>query len=255
MTVVAQSVLIEAGIAKNDYVLDLNRALSSTGALPAPWNLPSRLFSSPIEVGERNADGSRQIGMMHPGLSDHPFVKIVSELVGEPLSPEGAPNRHGFTNQGTAQWWHAVDLVSSGHWRELIETRQFTTPALIASAVVYGLDHRSEDGGRLTTKDARVMMAAIGFAEPADKIAHLCSVLSAPRYETHSNGKSWSVRCIHGSAADARAWGRVLGLEAGWFVYDRAGFLCWSEKGRDHFANGPADTFTESATGQIAFAF
>lgn len=256
MTVVARSFLVDNGFGENDYLLNINGALrSSNTPLPAPWNLPSRLFRSPIEVGESKADGSREIGMMHPGLSDHPFIRKVAEMVGEPLSPGGAPNAHGVSNQRNAQWWHAVDLVSSGHWRELIETRQFTTPDLIAGAIVYALNHRGDDGARLTTKNAREMLAAIGFAEPAAKVAHLCSVLSGPLYETHSSGQSWFVRCAIGSGSGDRAWGLVLGLEAGWFAYDRAGFLCWSEMGRDSFAAGPADTFTERATGQLAFAF
>lgn len=257
MTVVSQAVLIERGLAHNEFLLDINGTLltSDLVKLDAPWNLPSRLFQFPIEVGEADADGSRRIGMMHPGLADHPFVQFVSEVIGEPLSPGGAPNPYGYTKQSTAQWWHAVDLVSSGHWRELIQTQQFTTPELIANAIVYGLDHRCDEGRGITTADARVMMAALGFAQPDAAAAHLASALEAPRHENTSTGKSWSVRCIHGTASPDRAWSRILGLELGWFAYERAGFICWTQKGRDRFAAGPGDTFTESATGQIAFAF
>jgi hypothetical protein len=254
MTVVAETILIENGMGTNAYLLDINRALSSTVRLTAPWNLPSRLFQFPVEVAKADGEGQRQIGMMHPALSEHPFIQHVEKIIGAPLSPEGAPNEYGVSNQPTAQWWHAVDLISAGLWRELIQTQHFTTPALIAQAVAFGLDHRSETRPGMTTADARVVMLALDFAEP-DAVAHLCEVMEKPQLHTHSNGKSWSVRANHGTRGAAKTWGLILGLELGWFVYDRSGFLAWTQKGRDRFEAGNADTFTESATGQIAFAF
>lgn len=254
MTVVAETVLIENGMGTNAFLLDINRALSSTVPLTAPWNLPSRLFQFPVEVSKGDSEGQRKIGMMHPALGEHPFIKHVEKITGQPLSPDGAPNEYGVSNQPTAQWWHAVDLVSSGHWRELIQTQQFTTPALIAQAVGFGLDHRPDASRGMTTADARVVMLALDFAEP-DAVAHLCEVMEKPQLHTHSNGKSWTVRANHGTRGAAKTWGLILGLELGWFVYDRSGFLAWTQKGRDRFEAGNADTFTESATGQIAFAF
>lgn len=252
--------IIAKGFAPNDFVLDLNRSLTVPHdmELPHPWNLPSRLFRFPIEVSEGRR-GSRRVGLMHPLLGGHPFVQRVREALGVELDPMGAPNEHGVSKQRTGLWWHAVDLVTAGKWRELLETREFTTDADIAGAVAFGLDfspHDAERGcGYISTAEARELMRAIGSGEPNDRAALLRS-FSEPRPCRQESGKEhWPINCGHGSTAEARAWGKIIGIEAGWFKHDRAGFLAWTEAGRDRFAAGDADTFTESGTGQAAFAF
>jgi hypothetical protein len=42
--------------------------------LPAPWGLPSRLFSAPISVSGFDGSAPRELRLRHPLLLDHPFV-------------------------------------------------------------------------------------------------------------------------------------------------------------------------------------
>ncbi len=106
--------LLKKGLVPSRYVLDLNHALTLpvTMELPPPWNLPSRLFRFPIEVSEPIAGEGRRIGLMHPPLSEHPFVQHVAAELGRNLDPAGAPNAHGVSKQHDAMWWHAVDLIT-----------------------------------------------------------------------------------------------------------------------------------------------
>ena len=103
--------LIRHGFVANDYLLSINGGLSVPRHidLPPPWNLPSRMFQFPIEVG-RDEDETH-IGLLHPSLADHPFVSHLESVLGITLDPEGAPNSHGYSKRETAQWWHAVDLA------------------------------------------------------------------------------------------------------------------------------------------------
>ena len=66
--------LVAKGFAPNLVVLDINRALDVPHGftLPAPWNLPSRLFRFPIEACPPDGDQPRKIGLRHPLLADHP---------------------------------------------------------------------------------------------------------------------------------------------------------------------------------------
>ena len=251
----------EGGFAlPNDFVLDLNRSLTvpQDMDLPAPWNLPSRLFQFPIEVSEADANGKRRFGLMHPLLGDHPFARLVAAQLGVELDPHGAPNDCGVSDQGKAMWWHAVDLISSGHWRELLDTRQFTTPADIMGAVAYGLDYsphdRAEQRGHITVADAREVMAAIGGADPGDRLQVLRR-LSPPSPYKDDKGHD---RCpVNSGGCDpaTAAWARIFGIEGGWLRHDAGGFLQWTVLGRDMYGADDELTFTEAATGQGAFAF
>ncbi len=253
--------ILGAGLVPSRYVLDLNHNLSVPWELslsyPAPWNLPSRLFQFPIEVSEP-IDGQRRLGLTHPLLKDHPWVKYVEQKLGLSLEPGCAPNEFGYSDTGRALWWHAVDLVSSGHWPDLIETRHFTTDAHIASAVSYGLSYSSHDvdhgAGYLTTKDARQLMSAIGAAEPADRIGTLLG-FAVPQVCREEKGvERWPINTGPRRSSAVEAWGYIFGIEGGWFKHDRAGFLGWTQAGRDRYAAGAESTYTERS-GQGAFAF
>lgn len=166
--------IVERGLAASTYQLDINRSLAMPRGfpLPYPWNLPSRLFQFPIEVGADNSDGTSRIGLMHPLLAAHPFVQHVEAALGVTLDAHGAPNAYGVSKARTGQWWHAVDLVSAGQWRSLLDTREYTTAKDIARAVAYGLTYSRHDGkptGYLTTPEARAIMAAIDAPEPASR--------------------------------------------------------------------------------------
>lgn len=252
--------LVAKGLAANSYVLDTNRSLTvpHTMELPAPWDLPSRLFRFPIAISEART-GPRQIALSHPLLGDHPFVQLVEAELGVSLSPNGVDQPGGFSSQNHGTWWHAVDLVSSGHWRALLATSQFTTPGDIAAAVAYGLDYSSHEEGRkrnghITTAEAREMMRAIGAEEPTDAPAILREFMQPMVCKSDREAERWPINHSGAAGRTDRAWGRIIGIDRGWFGYDRSGFLQWTPAGRDRYEAGDAPTFVE-ATGQAAFTF
>lgn len=251
--------LVENGFAPNLVVLDINNSLSVPYdfELSAPWNLPSRLFRFPIEVCKPDGDWPRRIGLRHPLLADHPYVRHVEAALGFQIDRNGAPNRYGYTSVPTARWWHAVDLISAGKWRELLATQDFTEPACIMGAVAYGCRYSHyEDkkaSGYITTAEARAIMCEVGATEPDDRGATV-RAFSRPTACRQENGSEhWPIN--HGRiCAEDVAWGMIFGIEDGWFRHDRSGYLQWSELGRQRYAAGNDDTFTE-ASGQGAFAF
>lgn len=249
--------IVERGLAASTFLLYLNRSLAVPRdfSLPYPWNLPSRLFQFPIEVSAGNGDGTCRIGLMQPLLAAHPFVQHVEAVLSLTLDAHGAPNAYGVSKTRNGQWWHAVDLVSAGQWRALLETREYTTAEDIARAVAYGLTYSRHDGnltGYLTTLEARAIMAAIDAPEPASRHGMLAfGTPSACKPDTGS--VHWPIS-HPGLPANEVAWALIHGIEDGWFAHDRSGFLHWTEQGRERYAAGEADTFT-TATGQGAFAF
>ena len=66
MTETCDELLLERGLAPSRYFLDINHhlAVPHDMALPPPWNLPSRLFRFPIEIGDATVDGMRSVGLM-----------------------------------------------------------------------------------------------------------------------------------------------------------------------------------------------
>jgi hypothetical protein len=249
--------IVERGLAASTFLLDINRSLTMPRdfPLPYPWNLPSRLFQFPIEVSTDNGDGTCRIGLMHPLLAAHPFVQHVEAALGLTLDAHGAPNAYGVSKARNGQWWHAVDLVSAGHWRALLDTREYTTAEDIARAVAYGLTYSRHDGrptGHLSPLEARAIMAAIGASEPASRRGMLAfGTPSACKPDT--SAVHWPVN-HPGLPANDVAWALIHGIEDGWFAHDRSGLLHWNGQGRERHATGEADTFT-TATGQGAFAF
>ncbi len=213
--------LIEAGLVPNNYILDLNGSLRVpyTMELPAPWNLPSRLFQFPVVVSRCAEDGSRRLALRHPLMADHPFVQQVATVIGRPLGVTGA---YGWESVGTGQWHHAVDLVSEGLWRDLLATAAFTTPQDIARAVVYGLDYSAREGerkgrGYLTIAEAREIMRALGSAEPGSR-SDVIGLFQTPSPCRQDGGRvTWPINDqLQGHNGYARAWGRIIGIEAGW---------------------------------------
>lgn len=248
--------IVERGLAASTFLLDLNRSLAVPRdfPLPYPWSLPSRLFQFPIEVSAAEGDSPR-LGLMHPLLAAHPFAQHVAATLGITLDTDGAPNACGVSKARTGQWWHAVDLVSAGQWRALLDTQEYTTAEDIARAVAYGLTYSRHDGkptGYLSTPEARALMAAIDAPGPASRCGMLAfSTPSACKPDT--GAIHWPVNHPALPANDV-AWALIHGIEDGWFAHDRSGFLHWTEQGRKLYAAGEADIFT-TATGQGAFAF
>jgi hypothetical protein len=247
--------IIAAGFAPNDFILDLNRALTvpHDWNLPAPWNLRSRLFQFPIEVGEFR-EGGRRLGLMHPALVDHPFVKHVSQVLGIAIPPGGAPNNCGYSKTGLGTWWHAVDLMSAGQWQEALDTRQFTTTENLARAVGFALSCGRETGPVLTTAEARHVLEVLDIAAPTDPVEILCRLGRPSPVTADDKVERWPVNTGSVQGLE-QPWAYIIGLESGWFDHDRSGHIRWTRLGRDRHAAGAGATFIEQASGQGAFAF
>ncbi len=222
--------LITAGLVPNQFILELNRGLTN----PHPEALPSRLFRFPIdfEARETPEDKSRLL-LKHPALADHPFVHEVAAKTGE--TPIWEPLDEFECDRGAqGRWWHAVDLMSEAHWRDLLATRHFTDDDAIAAAIVFAL----ECGARISAATARQVLAAVGAAEPADRSQGLLmSDAIQPAYivERHPRtGKlireHWPFNVKDRGASGA--WLMVHGIEDGWFEYRRDGHLQLSPEGR-----------------------
>lgn len=252
--------IVAKGFEHNAYLLDLNRSLSVPRdfPLPAPWNLPSRMFQFPIEVRQPDGDLPRKIGLRHPLLAEHPFVKHVEAELQVEIDPNGAPNRYGYSSGPTARWWHAVDLITAGHWRDLLETLRFTEPANVMRAVAYGCRYSYHEdkkaAGYIDTVAARTIMREMGAIEPQDCSAILRGFMQPIATHPDSGSEYWAINQGHNMPAERVAWGMIFGLEDGWFTHDRSGHLQWSAYGRDRFEAGESAIYTE-ASGQAAFAF
>lgn len=242
--------VVAAGLEHNTFLLDQNRTLSVPydWNLPAPWNLPSRLFRFPIEVSEFIDGQARRIGLMHPALRDHPFVKHAAQVLEMHIPEGGTPNRFGFTKSQLGLWWHAVDLMTEKHWRDLLDTRQFTTDEDIVRAVECALGSKE-----ISVSTARKVMAELNLSAPADALTLLCK-LHRPCEVNNEGSISWPVNCGSGEVLE-RAWALILGLEAGWFNYGSSRHIGWTRLGRDRYEAGPDAVFMETASGQGAFAF
>src|SRR3546814_1036089 len=152
-------VLVAKGFAPNLVVLDINNSLSVPHCfgMEKPWDLPSRMFRFPIESCRPDGDQPRKIGLRHPLLADHPYVRHVEAALGMEIDRHGAPNRYGYTDAPTARWWHAVDLICAGKWRELLETQEFTDPACIMHGVAYGCSYSHHEDKKAAGDRKRVV--------------------------------------------------------------------------------------------------
>jgi hypothetical protein len=228
--------LLDSGFAPNLFLINNNRTLTAPPETrqEAPWNLPSRLFEFPLEVNPVTYSGKLHIGLMHPLLGDHPFVKQVAAAIRPiKIKPNGAPNDSGYT-QAPAVWWHALDLI--GRWEDLIATRRFTTDEAIVRAVLYGLDY-----SKLRTDEARTILTTLEVPAPRKRIETL-QLLMAPHEVKPDGGPAyWPINPKKARQADdagALAWGRVYGIEAGWFTRKK-GYLHWSTNGIAMYRGAP----------------
>lgn len=234
--------ILAEGLAPNEYLLGLNGVSMPYDwqLTEAPWHLPSRLFRFPIETSEayRDRDGvehPRKVGLMHPLLAEHPWVREVERRLGIKLDPNGAPNPYGYTNTRTGLWWHAVDLMSSGSWRDLLATREFTTDDDIVRAVEFGLRYGSDEQrskhsrSYITVREAREIMAALDRPRPSDgSVERAWSTVDLSEFKGE-NGKPQRAINWRDRDGTAIAWASIEALERGWFKSDQSGFLKWTD--------------------------
>lgn len=232
--------LLASGLVRSWYALDRHTAMEAPASflIDEPWTMPSRLFRFPIETSAPTATSPRRIGLLHPRLADHPFVRHVEAVMGFALEPDGAPNYAGYTQTKVGPWWHACDLISN-HWQDLLATRQFTSDDMIARAVAFGLQYRRG----FSLAHAHKVMQAIGATAPDDR-PRLMRRLRSPSHIKPEKGTGpghWAVNFGAGDETHSEAWTMIVGLEDGWLHHDRSGFVAWTEAGREAHAkpDGP----------------
>lgn len=154
-------------------------------------------------------------------------------------------------------WRETVSLVIDGKSSELIE-REDLNPRHVFGAVSFGLYYSRHDDskakGYLSTTQARAILTAWD-ADIPDAGAALLECMEPHECRPDRKAARWPINKGHDQASADFAWVLVLGIERGWFQHDRAGFLQWTQAGRDRFAAGRNGVLIESATGQAAFAF
>src|SRR3546814_12218468 len=93
----------------------------------------------------------------------------------------------------------------------------------------------------------------MGATEP-DDIGAMLRAFSKPMICRQENGREhWPINGGPDCAED-EAWGIILGIERGRFRHDRAGFLQWSELGRERSAAVDSATYTEASRQEIGIA-
>lgn len=185
-------------------------------------------------------------------MEDHPDpseFRVTAVQLPNPYAVQTA-RRHN-------EWREAVELATSGKVSELAVREDFA-PKTVFGALCYALQysHHSDKTakGYITPAQARAVLYALGADEP-EAAENLLSFMEPHWVKPEGKARYWPINGGHDQAAANKAWGMVHGIERGWFAYDRAGFLHWSEAGRDRYAAGTAHVVIESATGQVAFAF
>lgn len=212
--------IIAAGLAPNDAVLTINRALmiGDTRTLPAPWNLPSRLFQWPIAYEPGTPDEPGQLRLRHPALAEHPRVRAIRARIPEPEHWTDAPEPGDHL-----AWNHAVDLMTPRLWPELIATRHFVDDAMIATALAFALQSPARLRGAReawTLPLAREILSRLDAPEPNDRSRALIAGpgLMPARIDN---------RIVPNIAARgvAAAWLTIHGLEDGYLAHCRSGWL------------------------------
>jgi hypothetical protein len=208
--------LVATGLAPNDYILNLNGGLTN----PHPLDLPSRLLRFPLEFMSRERTGEdSKLLLRHPLLADHPYTLEVAEKTG--IMPVWEPLDEFGRDRNAAQWWHAIDLMSPQHWKDLLATREYTEPRWIARATALGLEW-----GSISIAIARKVLEEIGTEETPDR----------SRAALLHDG-IWPAKIEKGYAINVTAepfkaaWLVVHGVEDGWFRTDKKKHLWMSDEG------------------------
>lgn len=235
--------LVALGIEHNEWSLNNNRTVGSWGIAKDeayPWCLPSRAFHFPIEFRGGGGKGDGWISLRHPELHNHPFVIKVGELLGEPV-PWREVDEFGRRLEASTEWFHAVDLMNDAHWRDLLDTEQFTDAACVLRAIGHalhspsGYEGKQKTKGRLSVANARAVLDWLGCVEPEDRSEAELRKLSPSKIEER-NGKGvvsstrWPVN-MHLECAEDEAWAMIHAIEDGWFARGRDGYVQWSKEG------------------------
>jgi N6-adenosine-specific RNA methylase IME4 len=207
---VAEAV-IAAGLAPNAFILDLNRGLTLEGEI----DLPSRLFRHPVEfMDSKRTGGESRLLLRHPRLRDYlPVADFLDDIEAKTgIRPEWqAEDEFGRDFGALWRWYHAVDLCSDKHFKDLLRTAHFTEPECIFNAVNFGLSNKC-----LSVKNARAVMAHLGSIEPDDRSAE---ALAGKGLSPYRDGSKKYIAPNISLRGDAGAWLTIHGMEDGWLGY------------------------------------
>lgn len=156
------------------------------------------------------------------------------------------------------QWRFAVDCVTEGRCTALADAEDLT-PRMVFAALDYGLryTHHADRlrSGYIGPRDARSVLAAWGSDEPDDPADLLHGFWQPRPCKPDGRREDWPINSGRDLCPELAIWGLILGIERGWFAYNRSGYLNWSPAGRDRYAAGSSGVVVDSITGQAAFAF
>lgn len=205
--------MVAADLAPNEYILTINRAIQVSAC-----DLPSRLFQWPVEFVDRSRreDGQSVLLLNHPDLVGMGFVDEIERRCG--FRPQWEPTDEFGRDRGERhRYYHALDLLTDEHWRDLIATRNFTDRA----GIVAGLKYHADYGG-LSNDNARAVLAEIGEAEPDDRSA---AYLASDQVRITNAQQGQFVGFAHAPGDVASVWATIHGLEAKQFRRDQSGYL------------------------------
>lgn len=253
--------LVALGYAANEFCLtmglnagyrkvseDADDNWSARDGYTYPWNLPSRAMQFPVHADRSpywcECETCEKWGGMYEGPThlwvereeflQHPYVL---ELLSHGFD---VPVLNGLTVD-RSDWYHAVDLCTTAHWKDLLATRQFTTDECIFGAVSFRTrwlagkkTKKAETRDCLDTRQAREILGQMGSSEPKDRAERLLTV-TKPSPITEGKATYYPVNMYldaerFPSESDC-AWAVIHGLEDGWFETSREGYLRWSAKG------------------------
>ena len=203
--------LVEGGAVESAYHLRNGDFLANRHG-----NLPSRLIRNPVEfVGRTHAslDFSR-ILLRHPMVGEHPevapYIAELEEKTGLQVGWEPL-DQFGRDRGKDHRYFHAMDLCTDKHWKDLLETRHLTDDKALFRAVVFGLEYKG-----ISVKNARALMSALDAPEPADRSA---AALSGKGLWPYQDGKKKYIAPNFREVGANGAWLVIHGIEDGWLAY------------------------------------
>jgi hypothetical protein len=208
--------IVGAEVAPNEYLLLLNRAIHV-----AANDLPSRLFQWPVEFVDRarRDDGQSVLLLNHPDLAAMAFVDEIERRVGVRPHWEST-DEYGRDRGERHRYYHALDLLTDKHWRDLLATRNCTD----RDGIISGLKFHGDYGG-LSIENTRAVLSGIGEDEPNDRSA---AYLASDKVRITNAQQGQFVGFAHAPGDLASVWAAIHGLEARKFRRDKNGYLRFS---------------------------
>jgi hypothetical protein len=125
-------------------------------------------------------------------------------------------------------WSHAVDLLTTGHWRDRWKQRSSTAED-IARAAARGMTYSPHEwkkrNSHISTAKALEIMGTLDAPEPSDRDNIIREYFISPFVAKSGRGQ-WKLAVNHmAHDQNANAWSHIFGIEARCFAYDHPGYL------------------------------